>query len=173
MLHKHQWEDWVVLPDDMRYRCAACGVVRTGKERIRIAKLNAEINKAENRRVEVCSVCTGDNMPNCICGGTGTADGELHGLRVECFRLRGLLEQDDGATEWTTEYAHKVAEDATLHQIDNVMQMEFKTAYVDGTRWIYADSAAAEIYRKELRYLDLRGLLEYYPTDSKLMRPRK
>lgn len=45
--------------------------------------------------VNLCSVCAGDepeNMPSpCICGGTGTAVAELHGLRCEALRLRSEL----------------------------------------------------------------------------------
>jgi hypothetical protein len=45
----------------------------------------------------MCGVCGGSGKPTsglpCICGGAGTEAAELHGLRVECFRLEDELER--------------------------------------------------------------------------------
>lgn len=55
--------------------------------------------QAEAERVKapvMCSVCCGQPLKSgreCICGGTGTEQAEMHGLRVECFRL-----EDENAT---------------------------------------------------------------------------
>ena len=45
----------------------------------------------------VCSVCIGKPLEtglDCICGGDGTEEGEIIGLRAECNRLRSQLEDD-------------------------------------------------------------------------------
>ena len=62
---------------------------------LRYKELEAENAELKNIIANTCSVCGGypvSELP-CICGGTGTASGEIQGLRDECFRLRATTEE--------------------------------------------------------------------------------
>lgn len=48
----------------------------------------------EAKKPVPCGVCCGSPLKSgrqCICGGVGTEQAEMHGLRVECFNLREQL----------------------------------------------------------------------------------
>ena len=51
--------------------------------------------------MNLCSVCAGEGKPTsgleCVCGGLGTADAEMHGLRMRVLELETLL---DEAEDW-------------------------------------------------------------------------
>ena len=73
----------------------------------RIATLTAEVERL--RAPVPCSVCGGAPLKSgrkCVCDGVGTEQAEMHGLRVECFRL-----QQDGERmrEWLTKHARHTA----------------------------------------------------------------
>lgn len=65
-------------------------------ERMETALTAAQAEAERLKAPVMCSVCCGQPLKSgreCICGGTGTEQAEMHGLRVECFRL-----EDENAT---------------------------------------------------------------------------
>jgi predicted RNase H-like nuclease (RuvC/YqgF family) len=124
---------------------------------------------------EVCSVCTGDNMPNCICGGTGTAFGETQGLREECFRLREEIEKYQRAIDKQKDRCKKlrtIASDLkdqlrvqynaigmTVNQI-----LRFRQSVQDPDTW--KNRGERQAYRDALEVMKMNGLIKAYSLDG-------